>query len=87
MQYYVFIIDHPDHDNNFTVTVVPINGAGPGEPASEMVQLVFPTPSKSACSLIRMFSYSSVSHNQHQLAASYQQDLAHPCLSLSLLQV
>ena len=28
-----YSIDHPDPDNNFTVTVVPINGAGPGEPA------------------------------------------------------
>ena len=27
-----YSIDHPDSDNNFTVTVVPINGAGPGEP-------------------------------------------------------
>ena len=27
-----YSIDHPDPDNNFTVTVVPINGAGPGEP-------------------------------------------------------
>ena len=26
-----YSIDHPDPDNNFTVTVVPINGAGPGE--------------------------------------------------------
>ena len=32
---YTFSIDHPDPDNNFTVTVVPINGAGPGEPATE----------------------------------------------------
>ena len=28
-----YSIDHPDPDNNFTVTVVPINGAGPGEKA------------------------------------------------------
>ena len=28
-----YSIDHPDPDNNFTVTVVPINGAGPGEDA------------------------------------------------------
>ena len=28
---YTFSIDHPDPDSNFTVTVVPINGAGPGE--------------------------------------------------------
>ena len=28
-----YSIDHPDPDNNFTVTVVPINGAGPGEGA------------------------------------------------------
>ena len=26
-----YSIDHPDPDNNFTVTVVPINGAGPGQ--------------------------------------------------------
>ena len=31
-----YSIDHPDPDNNFTVTVVPINGAGPGEPAVEL---------------------------------------------------
>ena len=28
-----YSIDHPDPDNSFTVTVVPINGAGPGEDA------------------------------------------------------
>ena len=28
-----YSIDHPDPDNNFTVTVVPINVVGPGEPA------------------------------------------------------
>ena len=28
-----YSIDHPDPDNNFTVTVVPINVAGPGESA------------------------------------------------------
>ena len=28
-----YSIDHPDPDNNFTVTVVPINGARPGENA------------------------------------------------------
>ena len=28
-----YSIDHPDPDNNFTVTVVTINGAGPGEDA------------------------------------------------------
>ena len=26
-----YSIDHPDPDNNFTVTVVPINGAGLGQ--------------------------------------------------------
>ena len=30
-----YSIDHPDPDNNFTVTVVPINGAGPGEDDTE----------------------------------------------------
>ena len=29
-----YSIDHPDPDNNFTVTVVPINGAGPGQASS-----------------------------------------------------
>ena len=29
-----YSIDHPDPDNNFTVTVVPINEAGPGEPSA-----------------------------------------------------
>ena len=38
-----YSIDHPDPDNNFTITVVPINGAGPGEPVthSEIVFLLF----------------------------------------------
>ena len=31
-----YSIDHPDPDNNFTVTVVPINGAGPGEDATTL---------------------------------------------------
>ena len=31
-----YSIDHPDPDNNFTVTVVPINGAGPGEGATTL---------------------------------------------------
>ena len=31
-----YSIDYPDPDNNFTVTVVPINGAGLGEPATEL---------------------------------------------------
>ena len=26
----LYSIDHPDHENNFTVTVVPLNGAGRG---------------------------------------------------------
>ena len=34
---YTFSIDHPDPDNNFTVTVVPINGAGLGESATELL--------------------------------------------------
>ena len=37
-----YSIDHPDPDNNFTVTVVPINGAGPGEPAFESIQIHTP---------------------------------------------
>ena len=40
-----YSIDHPDPDNNFTVTVVPINGAGPGEPSAIntiLSQNVFP---------------------------------------------
>ena len=44
---YTFIIDHPDPDNNFTVTVVSINGAGPGDPASKIIRIIFPTPSES----------------------------------------
>ena len=31
-----YSIDHPDPDNNFTVTVVPINRAGPGEDATTL---------------------------------------------------
>ena len=38
-----YSIDHPDPDINFTVTVVPINGAGPGEPAVTTISL--PKPS------------------------------------------
>ena len=35
-----YSIDHPD--NNFTVTVVPINGAGPGEDALESLKIYTP---------------------------------------------
>ena len=36
-----YSIDHPDGDNNFTVTVVtPINGAGPGEDAVYYIQII-----------------------------------------------
>ena len=31
-----YSIDHPDTDNNFTVTVVPINEVGSGEPALQI---------------------------------------------------
>ena len=37
-----YSIDHPDLDNNFTVTVVPINGAGPGEDAIKFIQIRIP---------------------------------------------
>ena len=30
----LYSIDHPDPENNFTVTVVPINGVGAGQPAT-----------------------------------------------------
>ena len=33
-----YSIDHPDPDNNFTVTVIPINEAGPGESAIKSMQ-------------------------------------------------
>ena len=36
-----YSIDHPDPDNNFTVTVVPINGAGPGEDDTERFSFSF----------------------------------------------
>ena len=36
-----YSIDHPDPDNNFTVTVVPINGAGPGEPVTTLFSFSF----------------------------------------------
>ena len=39
-----YSIDHPDPDNNFTVTVVPINGAGPGEPACTPIASVPRSP-------------------------------------------
>ena len=35
-------IDHPDLDNNFTVTVSLINAAGPGEDAIKFVQIRIP---------------------------------------------
>ena len=34
-----YSIDHPDPDNNFTVSVVPINGAGPGEDVIKFFQI------------------------------------------------
>ena len=38
-----YSIDHPDPDNNFTVTVVPINGAGLGSAVTAILsQNVFP---------------------------------------------
>ena len=37
-----YSIDHPDPDNNFTVTVVPINGAGPGEDVIKCIQIRIP---------------------------------------------
>ena len=40
-----YSIDHPDPDNNFTVTVVPINGAGPGKEALESFKF-FTSPIK-----------------------------------------
>ena len=36
-----YSIDHPDPDNNFTVTVVPINKLGPGVPATS-ASFMFP---------------------------------------------
>ena len=76
---YTFIIDHPDPDNNFTVTVVPINIVGPGEPSSKLIRITFPTPSESL-KLIVICLFDS--HNQHQQAPSHQPKLAHlyPCL-------
>ena len=35
-----YSIDHPDPDNNFTVIVVPINEAGPGD-VTEMFSFSF----------------------------------------------
>ena len=37
-----YSIDHPDSDNNFTVAVVPINGAGPGEDAFKSIHIQTP---------------------------------------------
>ena len=34
-----YSIDHPDPDNNFTVSVVPINGVGPGEDVIKFFQI------------------------------------------------
>ena len=45
-----YSIDHPDPDNNFTVTVVPINGAGPGE--SAVIMFVFLDQSESCLHLL-----------------------------------
>ena len=44
-----YSIDHPDPDNNFTVTVVPINGAGPGEPAFKSLKFHTPTKGDDFC--------------------------------------
>ena len=32
----LYSIDHPDPENNFTVTVVPINEVGAGQPATHI---------------------------------------------------
>ena len=42
-----YSIDHPDPDNNFTVTVVPINIVGPGEPAVSTILITNIIPSRS----------------------------------------
>ena len=42
-----YYIDHPDPDNNFTVTVVPINIVGPGEPAVSTILITNIIPSSS----------------------------------------
>ena len=45
-----YSIDHPDPDNNFTVTVVPINIVGPGELAFKTIQIHTPAVGgKQAC--------------------------------------
>ena len=42
-----YSIDDPDPDNNFTVTVVPINIVGPGEPAISTILITNIIPSRS----------------------------------------
>ena len=57
-----YSIDHPDPDNNFTVTVVPINGAGPGEPA--VILFVFLLVDQSEYSMLHqpaMFQHNIIS--------------------------
>ena len=44
-----YSIDHPDPDNNFTVTVIPINEAGPGESAIKSMQIYAPIKGDSYC--------------------------------------
>ena len=49
-----YSIDHPDPDNNFTVTVVPINIVGAGEPAVSTILItnIIPSSSHSLSSLL-----------------------------------
>ena len=44
-----YSIDHPDPDNTFTVTVVPINGAGPGEDVTKQFLFSFGELNHNCC--------------------------------------
>ena len=40
----LYSIDHPDPESNFTVTVVPINEVGAGDPKTVTIKILFHSP-------------------------------------------
>ena len=46
----LYSIDHPDLENSFTVTVVPINKLGAGQPAHVSVEMFLPSPASAVVS-------------------------------------
>ena len=47
-----YSIDHPDPENNFTVTVVPINVVGPGQTALKVVKIHTPFKGDELCTIV-----------------------------------